>query len=254
MANDTLGILGVGHLATYTVKGLRTGGDQRRIILSPRGSTAASMLAQSCSCNIAADNQSVIDHSDILLLAVRPDALDSLLNGLIFKPGQTVISVMAGVTLQQLKHYPGLTNTSLIRALPSASAEACAGPVPLYPENNVAIDLFKSIGKVVTLESEELFDLTLSHACLHGWSYFLIQQLIDWSISQGMDQSTARQMVAHSIGGAIEFGEANPQLQYGEIGESIATQGTFTRKGIDQIEADNGIKSWVEAMDKISHL
>lgn len=251
MGNETLGILGVGHLASYTVKGLRNSGDQRGIVLSPRGSETARILAESCHCSIAADNQSVIDQSNILLLAVRPDALNSLLTGLRFKPGQIVISVMAGVTLPQLQAFPELTDTILVRALPSASAEACAGPIPLHPVNTKAADLFRRIGKVITLESEALFDVALSHACLHGWSYFLIQQIIDWSINQGMDQNTARQMVAHSIGSAVEFGEANPQLSYGEIGRSIATEGTFTRKGIDQIEASNGISSWVEAMNKI---
>lgn len=248
---QTLGILGVGHLASYTVKGLRNGGDQRRVILSPRGQATAKLLEQECQCEIATDNQSVIDQADIVLLSVRPAGLDSLLQGLTFRPGQIVVSVIAGLTLEQLNQYSNLQSTTLVRALPSASAEVNSGPVPLFPANDAVEALFDTLGQAVPLTSESLFDVALSHACLHGWSYFLVQQLIDWSIAQGMDESTARKMVAHSIGSAIDFGEARPELSYGEIGRSIATEGTFTLMGQQHIAANSGYQAWAEAMQAV---
>ena len=250
MNDETLGILGVGHMASYTVKGLRHSGDKRSIILSPRGRQTAAELAQSCDCTIAADNQTVVDQSDTVLLAVRPDALNSLLENLSFKPNQTVISAIAGITLDHLREYAALEGCELVRALPSTSAEVCAGPIPIFPANDHATALLGQIGTVVQLESEKLFDVALSHACLHGWSYFLIQELIDWSCKQGMDPATARQMVAHSIGSAVAFAEANPELSYGEIGRSIATEGTFTLRGVEQLEENNGIQGWLDAMSK----
>lgn len=246
-----LGILGVGHLAGYCVKGLRNGGDQRPIMLSSRGREMARQLASECGCSIVDSNQLLVDQCDIILLAVRPTHLDELLQAINFRPGQTVISVIAGVSLKQLRQYPELRQTELVRALPSTSAEVNAGPIPLFPGNPIAEELFAPLGQVVTLSSEELFDTALAHACLHGWSYFLIQALIDWSTEQGMDPATARQMVAHSIGSAITFAEANPKLSYKEIGDSIATEGTFTQKGIQQIESGNGIQSWIDAMESI---
>ena len=251
MQRPSLGILGVGHLASYTVQGLRRGGDQRSILLSPRGRDMAVKLATRCDCQIAISNQQVIDQSDLVLLAVRPDHLSALLEGLSFRPGQTVISVMAGISLEQLGSYPELSRTTLIRALPSASAEVNAGPVPLYPDHSDVYNLFSALGQVVPLPSEDLFNTSLTHACLHGWSYFLVQGLIDWSKEQGMDETTARQLVAHSIGSAITFAEANPEQSYRTIGEGIASEGTFTRQGIDHIQANAGIQSWIEAMDEV---
>lgn len=252
MDSATLGILGVGHLASYTVRGLRHAGDTRHIILSPRGAKVAKELADTCNCEIAPDNQTVIDQSDLLLLAVRPDALADLIGELKFKPNQTVISVLAGITLEQLRSYPELQQCEMVRALPSTSAEVCSGPIPLYPENPVAEALFDRIGTVVQLESEKLFDVALSHACLHGWSYFLIQQLVDWSCAQGMDETTARKMVAHSISSAVDFAEAKPDMSYEEIGHSIATEGTFTLTGIEDIKASGGLDSWQAAMELIA--
>ncbi|MDP5290913.1 NAD(P)-binding domain-containing protein [Oceanimonas sp. CHS3-5] len=252
MTPPTLGILGVGHLATYTVTGLRNGGDQRRIILSPRNAQAASRLAEQCGCEIADSNQQVVEGSDMILLAVRPQSLSELVQGLTFKPGQVVISAMAGVSLQQLRHYPALQGATLVRALPPASVEVGAGPVPLFPANAAAETLFGTMGKVIVLESEALFDVALAHGCLHGWSYFLVQQLIDWSMDQGMSKEAARQMVVHSIGSAMALAESRPELDYGDIGNAIATPGTFTLKGIEQIRATNGLQAWCDAMDTVS--
>jgi len=252
MDSATLGILGVGHLASYTVKGLRHSGDTRKIKLSPRGAKVAKELAETYHCEIAPDNQAVIDQSDMVLLAVRPDALPGLIGGLKFKPNQLVISALAGVSLDELRSFPELQSCKLVRVMPSTSAEVCSGPIPLYPANPVAEALFDQIGAAVPLEAEALFDTALSHACLHGWSYFLIQQLIDWSYAQGMDEATARKMVAHSISSAVDFAEAKPELSYGEIGRSIATEGTFTLQGIEAIKTNGGLDSWQAAMELIA--
>ncbi|WP_417607661.1 NAD(P)-binding domain-containing protein [Oceanimonas baumannii] len=252
MGTPALGMLGVGHLATYTVKGLRNGGDTRRIILSPRNAQASSLLAEQCQCEVAGSNQAVVDGSEIIVLAVRPESLAQLLEGLIFRPGQRVISVMAGVSLQQLRQYPALQAVTLVRALPPASVEVGAGPVPLFPADETVVTLFGAMGKVIVLESEALFDVALAHGCLHGWSYFLVQQLIDWSREQGMSKEAARQMVVHSIGSALALAESRPELDYGDIGNAIATPGTFTLKGIEQIRAANGLQAWCDAMETVS--
>lgn len=251
MKTASLGILGVGHLASYTVTGLRRSGDNRPITLSPRNAETAQKLAKSFQCNIAENNQTVVNHSDIILLSVRPGQLEPLLNDLKFKPEQLVISTIAGVTLQQLKQYPALKETTLIRTLISASAEVGAGAIPLYPANPTAENLLSGGGNVVLLESEALFDVALAHGCLHGWSYFLIQELIDWSIHQGMNPETARSMVVHSISSAIDLAESHPAENYGDIGKTIATPGTFTLRGINQIKANHGIQAWRDAMDSV---
>ncbi|WP_116473917.1 NAD(P)-binding domain-containing protein [Zobellella maritima] len=252
MTTPSLGILGVGHLATYTVTGLRNGGDQRRITLSPRNADVSRRLAERCQCSIAGSNQEVVEGSDIILLAVRPERLNELLESLRFKPGQLVISVLAGVSLTQLRQHPALQAATLVRVLPPASVEVGAGPVPLFPANAAAEALFGTMGKVIVLESEALFDVALAHGCLHGWSYFLVQQLIDWSIGQGMSKEAARQMVVHSIGSAMALAESRPELDYGDIGNAIATPGTFTLQGLQQIKEDNGLQAWCDAMDMVS--
>ncbi len=101
MVTTPLGILGTGHLASYTVAGLRNNAGNIDIILSPRNRTVARNLAKKYDCEIASSNQDVIDRSNYILLAVRPHQLGDLLDGLVFESAELVISAIAGMSIKQ---------------------------------------------------------------------------------------------------------------------------------------------------------
>ena len=101
------GFIGVGELALYTIKGVRKGGYQGDILLSPRNADKAGWLEQNLQCKVMADNQSVASNSDFIVIATRPaDCLQTLAE-LEFRPGQVLISVVAGVTIEQLRSAVG---------------------------------------------------------------------------------------------------------------------------------------------------
>ncbi|MGB0867317.1 MAG: pyrroline-5-carboxylate reductase family protein, partial [Granulosicoccaceae bacterium] len=133
-----LGFLGVGHLASYTIEGLRHAGDRRRIVLSPRNSAVAAELVERHGCELAEHNQAVIDSCEAVVLSVRPDSVADLLSDVQFKSGQLVISVMAGVSLRDLQKHSNLCDVVLVRSLPIQCAAVGVGPLPLYPGNAVA--------------------------------------------------------------------------------------------------------------------
>jgi len=129
--NNTLGIIGIGHLATYTITGLRGSGDTRKIILNPRNAERAQALSKQFNCEVAADNQAVIDQADIILLAVRPFQLNDLLSSVHFPKDKVVISAAAGVSLSQLREKAELPE-KLALLLPGVAAENAQGFVPIW--------------------------------------------------------------------------------------------------------------------------
>ena len=75
-----IGILGVGELTEKIVIGLRRSGFSGRVLLSPRNNDRARELCRLWACEIAQNNQGVVDDSDLLFLGVRPDAVEQLAN------------------------------------------------------------------------------------------------------------------------------------------------------------------------------
>ncbi len=84
----TIGFIGVGELALYTIKGVRRGGYQDPILLSPRNQEKAEYLAAHHHCKVMQDNQSVVNNSDYIVIATRPAHCLETLANLEFRPDQ----------------------------------------------------------------------------------------------------------------------------------------------------------------------
>ncbi|MBL1106668.1 NAD(P)-binding domain-containing protein [Streptomyces sp. 5-8] len=90
---ERIGIIGVGEIGRAVVEGLSDGVEEPpEILLSPRGArTAAELAGRYPNVRVRAGNQDVVDGSDVVIVAVRPqdraEALDALLVGL-GRPGR----------------------------------------------------------------------------------------------------------------------------------------------------------------------
>ena len=246
----TLGILGIGHLATYTVTGLRRSGDQRKIILSPRNAELAKALAKQFNCEVAENNQAVIDHSDVILLAVRPFQLNDLLANLHFPKDKVVVSAAAGVSLSQLREKGDLPK-KLALILPGVAAENSKGFVPIYPEIPEVKSIADSLGNTISLKEEAQYDEAAAMACLNGWMYRFFDEQVKWLCKQGIDSENARQIVLHNTLGAAHYALGRPTQSLAELTGEIGKEGTYTKLGIDHLEAADAFSKWSDALDMI---
>ena len=91
-----LGVLGTGTIATAVVHGIAgdvTGdGLYHQITISPRNKANAEALAAQYDNVTIAENQQVIEASDVVFLGLMPDVASAILPELNFKEGQIVIS------------------------------------------------------------------------------------------------------------------------------------------------------------------
>ncbi len=97
-----LGFIGTGEITSSIVTGLRSSGiSTKSIWLSPRNSAIANGLADRFQgILVASCNQDVLDHSDTIVIAVRPSAVRDVLSELRFGPDHRVISLVSALTLR----------------------------------------------------------------------------------------------------------------------------------------------------------
>ncbi|MFT6917159.1 MAG: pyrroline-5-carboxylate reductase [Motiliproteus sp.] len=247
---ETLGILGVGHLASYVVAGLRHGGYNGSILLSPRNPERSAALAKQHGCELAATNEELLRRSEYILLAVRPAQAEGLLQSLTFSTEQLVISCVAGMPLAELERL--VAPARVVRTLPLACAEIGEGAVPLYPDHPQVRELLGVIGQVICLKNEAEFELASVAACMNGWMYGFFEQLTHWYVDQGMAPAEARALVLHSVGGAAKFASARPELPLRGISDSIATPGTYTLTGLELLQNSDAFSPWLQACEQVS--
>ena len=185
----TIGFVGTGAIAAALVTGLNSeGGAGLSIRLSPRNAAVAAGLASRFdNVSVCASSQEVLDGSETVVLAVRPQVAPEVLSGLRFSSGQIVISLVAGFSARRIAEL--VTPAERIwRAIPLPSVAQRRSPIALYPPGGPPAELFSRLGQVFGIEKEDHLN-ALSTATSTMAAYFgFVGQIASWVARKGSQQ------------------------------------------------------------------
>jgi pyrroline-5-carboxylate reductase len=243
---DRVGIIGVGHLASYIVEGLRSARPNLEILLSRYRGDFTESLAGRFGATAVADNQAVVDGADLVLVTTRPGDIIAACRSVSFRPNQTVVSTAAGVTLESLK--PAVSPATIARAMPLTCAAIRRSPTLLYPDDPTARCLFELLGNVHVLLDEDQFAPATVITAYYGWVYALLDEMVAWTTGAGVPLEKARAIVLETTRGAAEMGLARPDQDLSALLDSLATPGGITRQGLKVLKERQSLDAWTEAM------
>jgi pyrroline-5-carboxylate reductase len=218
------GVLGVGALARAVVTGLCEGvTDPPRILLSPRGAAISAELAgRYPTVSVAADNQAVVDGSDLVLVCLRK-ADAALLGDLTWRPEQVVVSAVAGVGIPLLAEWVAPV-TRISRSVPMPPVADRAGLTAVHPPSPEARSLFDRLGSTLEIDDVVAYEaLSATSATLAGFFEYLRSQS-DWLEERGIPAADARRYVAATYAGALGS-LRTPEPDFGELAGEYATPG-----------------------------
>ena len=165
----------------------------------------------SVDCLWTRDNSELVKKSDVVILSVRPgdwSAID------IDAGGKLVVSVMAGVTVEDIKRRTGSTRVG--RALPNAAAEIGYSYTPFFVESSEPKDgdiidtLFRSCGTVDAVNQEEHIDyFTAMSGSGAAFPALLAEALMNDAIARGVPAEVAQRAAQQVIIGAGRLQEFN---------------------------------------------
>jgi pyrroline-5-carboxylate reductase len=224
-----LGFIGVGAITDAVVQGLHSTGDAaHEIYLSPRSEDRSRALAARYEHVIREDsNAAVVSNSDIVFLAVRPQQMPELA-GLRFRAEQTVVSFLAGTSIDQLRPFAAPV-ARLVRVVPLPCISLRQGPILMTPPDPIIETLFNSLGDLVVLAEEVNL---ASAAAITGLmsSHFELQNVaVDWLRSQNVPDAQASLCVRSFFAGLGAIG-----LVAGRAGQSIDVTDYETRGGLNE--------------------
>lgn len=194
----------------------------------------------------------LVQRVKVIILAVKPQAFDELSKNL--KPllnDQEIISIMAGVKLEQISQKLGAKNTT--RTMPNLGVQNGKSLTAAYmngAKNKESINhLLKEWGDVIWIKSEQDFDLFTAIAG-SGPAYFyeLANQLQNIAIENGFDKDLARKIATstlQSAAAAIDNEDPTDKIQ------QVASKGGVTQAGL-KVLSDNGFDKLIEETVKAS--
>ena len=214
-----LGFIGTGNITAAMVEGLGGG-----VVVSPRGAeVAARLAARFPDVTVAETNQAVVDHCDMVVLAIRPQVAEAVVRDLRFRAGQKVLSLVAATPVEVIREWVGL-DLPVVRAvpLPFVADRRCVTPI-MPPDAEVAA-LFDRLGQAVQCRTQDEFDLLAVGSALMGSYFGILETAQDWLVGEGLPPDAARSYLTMLFANLGRVAEGSP-LGFAALRGEYSTRG-----------------------------
>ena len=172
-----------------------------------------SHLADTYGVIATSDNGEALKDTQIVILAVKPQHLGPVMNDLKdhLKPGQAVLSIVAGATLKTLSR--GLQHKTIVRVMPNTPAQVRQGMTVWTATDDVseqqhttAQQILGSFGEEVFVADEKYMDMaTALSASGPAYVFLFVEALIDSGVYMGLQRDMSRKLVLQTVLGSTEY-------------------------------------------------
>lgn len=246
MEQKKIGFIGGGNMASALIGGLLDGAYPRdNIWVGDIDQDKLQRLSTQYGVKTSLDNRVVADHVEVLVLAVKPQVLESVLTTPGFaalRPGTIVISIVAGILESAIEKWIGAP-LALIRAMPNTPALIRSGATALHAngrvseaQRNIAESILRSVGLVIWLDSESQLDaVTALSGSGPAYFFLLMESMEDSALRLGLDQKTARLLIEQTAFGAAKIAlevEESPA----ELRRRVTSPGGTTQRALEVFE------------------
>ena len=172
-------------------------------------------LHQQFSITTYDDNSTAATGADIVVLAVKPQIMQGVAQGLAstVKPGSTlVISIAAGIRIQDLSRWLG-EGTAIIRVMPNTPALVGSGAAALFANPRVSEaqremgeGILRAVGLTLWLENEALMNAVTALSGSGPAYFFLLMEILEETgVKLGLPREQARLLTLETAFGASKM-------------------------------------------------
>ncbi len=243
MKTRNLAFIGGGNMASAMINGLiEDGTDPAHILVAEPDESRREQLAARFGVRTLNDNEEAARQADIIVLAVKPQALKEVATSLAPALAQNrplCLSIAAGIRLASLQSWLGAT-VPVIRVMPNTPAMLGAGASGLYAPPDIGDELrdqaehiMRATGIAVWLDEESQMDALTAVSGSGPAYFFLFMEAMENSARKlGLEEKTAHLLVLQTALGAARMAlESASELA--ELRNSVTSPGGTTEKALE---------------------
>jgi pyrroline-5-carboxylate reductase len=185
---------------------------------------------------------------DLLLLAIKPQIFSMTAAKLAETNAELVISIMAGIDLNQLEL--AFARKSVIRAMPNTPAQVGAGITAIAlgklvqpSQKLIAERIFGAVGEVIEVPESLLDAVTGLSGSGPGYVAVIIEALADGGVAAGLPRAIAMQLAIQTVLGTSQMLKETG-LHPAQLKDRVTSPGGTTIAGIAQLEK-SGVRSGI---------
>jgi pyrroline-5-carboxylate reductase len=252
-----IGFIGVGNMGSAIIQGLIESNmtNEKQIYGFDYNSTILKEKALQFGFNIGKDNKNIVEQSDIVFLAIKPQVITEVLSEIsdFAKPGQIFISMAAGISIEFIKYFFNF-DPKIIRIMPNTPAligEGMTGMAtksPVSYEETLFIKKLLSSFSIVEEVEENLLDaVTAISGSSPAYVDLFIESLADGGVLLGLPRDKSYIFATQAVIGAakmiLETGK-HP----GILKDMVCSPAGTTIAAVHQLEKHGFRNAIIEAM------
>ncbi|MCC5797174.1 MAG: pyrroline-5-carboxylate reductase [Methylophaga sp.] len=255
MKECIISFIGGGNMARCLIGGLIANGfPANNIRVADPNSETLNSLAAGYSVNIYQDNVAAIKDADVVVLAVKPQQMQSVVRslGTHWKPECLLISIAAGIRLNAISRWLAHADAAIVRTMPNTPSLVQAGATALFANSHTRHDqrelaegIMRAVGLAIWLDDEQRMDAVTALSGSGPAYFFLVMEAMESAARRlGLDENTARMLCLETA-----FGAAKMALESGNnaatLRQKVTSPGGTTERAIHELQ-DGGLTGLFE--------
>jgi pyrroline-5-carboxylate reductase len=255
MKTQKIGFIGAGNMARSLIGGLISSGvNSDHLFAADPNEDVRDALTKDFSIQTFAENQKLIDECDVIVFAVKPQALKTVATSISAKESTLYLTIAAGIPSESLDNWLN-SNKAIVRAMPNTPALVLSGASGLYANANVsdeqkeiAESILRAVGVAVWVESEKQLDAVTALSGSGPAYFFMVMEAMEKAGKElGLPADTARLLAIQTGFGAtklaLEMNDSPAVLR-----EKVTSPGGTTEQAIKIFEEKGLIDIFNKAM------
>jgi pyrroline-5-carboxylate reductase len=251
-----IGFIGAGNMAEAIISGLI-----KKALIKPQGIEVFDIkqermdhLKSAFGIECAASILELVRSQDTLILAIKPDQISTLLQGIKGSlAGKLIISIAAGVTLKSMLDVLG-PQAKIVRVMPNTPALVLQGATVLAASSScteqdkeIAKEIFFAVGICLEMDEKFINAVTALSGSGPAFCFLFLEAMCDGAVKAGLPRDVALQLAAATMKGAgamvLELGKHPGQLK-----DMVTSPSGTTIEGISVLESKGFRSAVIEAI------
>ena len=240
-----IGFIGGGTMAEAILGGMLDGGVAAAgdVMIGEPVPGRRDYLAERYGVGVSDANGTVVDTSDMVVMAVKPQDLPKVYSdiGGGFIDGQSIMSIVAGTKMKSLAD--GMRHDGIIRVMPNTPAQigegmtmwTCASSVSVAHRETAAA-ILSTIGDEIYVDDEKYLDMaTALSASGPAYVFMILEAMIDAGVYVGLPRDVARRLALQTVKGSTEL-VVQTGRHPAELKDMVTSPGGTTAEGLQALE------------------
>ena len=257
--NKKIGLIGSGNMGEALISGLigSSSAPAKNIICSDVREDRLEFIKNTYGIATTTDNLKVVTSSDIIVYAVKPQIMASVLKETAdsLDMSKLIISIAAGVPMAAIESSLN-KELRLIRVMPNVAASVKEGAAAVAAGANarkediqLAMSIFNSVGKSVFLKENYLMDaVTGLSGSGPAYIFLIVDALADAGVKVGLSRRDALFLSIQTVLGAAKMLQET-SIHPGQLKDMVTSPGGTAIAGLHTLEKGGLRTTLIDAVE-----